>query len=300
MPKKQSPKKQKKEIRLNKKLAIYQAKNGEIRFRGDFDNGDNIIWGNLNQIAQLFGRDKSVISRHIKNIFQSGELEKNSVVAKIATTASDGKTYQVEFYNLDMILSIGYRVDSKVATEFRKWATKILKQHITEGYTINKKVVAKNYQQFIRAVDDIKKLLPANDLVKTKDILELIKSFSGVWLSLESYDEDKFPTKGATKKKVKIQAEELHKAVKEFKKELIRKKQATELFAQEKRSGSLEGIFGNVMQSVYRREVYPTVEEKAVHLLYFIVKNHPFTDGNKRKNFERTRFRCLEGISKEI
>ncbi len=270
-----------KQIKLNKKLAIYQAKNGEIRFRGDFEN-ENIIWGNLNQITELFGRDKSVISRHIKNIFKSGELDKNSVVAKIATTASDGKIYQVDFYNLDMILSIGYRVDSKVATEFRKWATKILKQHITKGYTINKKVVAKNYHQFIKAVDDIKKLLPANNLVKTEDILELIKSFSGAWLSLESYDEDKFPTKGATEKRVKVQAKELYEVVAEFKKELMKKKQATELFAQEKREDSLEGILGNIMQAVYGKEVYQTVEEKAVHLLYFVVKNHPFTDGNKR------------------
>ena len=109
-------------------IIIYQAKSGKIEFRGDFQK--DTIWGNLNQIADLFGRDKSVISRHIKNIFKSNELEQKSVVAKIATTAKDGKIYQVDYYNLDMILSIGYRVDSRQATQFRVWATKTLKQHL--------------------------------------------------------------------------------------------------------------------------------------------------------------------------
>ncbi len=263
------------------KVVIYQAKSGAIELRGDFDN-ENTVLGSLNQIANLFGRDKSVISRHIKNIFKTGEVNKNSVVAKIATTASDGKIYQVDHYNLDVILLIGYRVDSKVAIEFRKWATKLLKQHITKGYTINRKVIGKNYEQFIKAVDSVKKLLPDGNLVSTGDVLDLVKSFSGVWLSLESYDEDKLPKSGATKKTVKIQAEELYQAVKEFKNELIKEKQATDLFAQEKKSKNLEGILGNVMQKAFGREMYPSVEEKAAHLLYFVVKNHPFNDGNKR------------------
>jgi death-on-curing family protein len=270
-----------KENIIKNKTVVYQAKNGAIELRGDFDN-ENTVLGSLNQIAELFGRDKSVISRHIKNIFKSGELKENSVVAKIATTASDGKIYQVDYYNLDMILSVGYRVDSKIAVEFRKWATKLLKQHITKGYTINRKVIGKNYEQFIKAVNDVKKLLPAGSVVKTEDILELVKSFSSAWLSLESYDEDKFPKSGATKKLVKVQADELYNAVEEFKKELINEKQATELFAQEKKDKNLEGILGNVMQEAFGREMYPSVEQKAAHLLYFVVKNHPFNDGNKR------------------
>ncbi len=147
-----------KQIKLNKNLIIYQAKNGAIELRGDFGNTKDIVWGNLNQIAELFGRDKSVISRHIKNIFKTGELDKNSTVAKIATVQKEGErevVREIEFYNLDLILSVGYRVDSKIATEFRKWSNKILKQHITKGYTINKKIIGKNYQQFIKAVDEI-------------------------------------------------------------------------------------------------------------------------------------------------
>ena len=146
-----------------KEIVIYQAKNGQIEFRGDFDR--DTVWGSLKQISELFGRDKSVVSRHITNIFKSRELEPDSVVAKIATTASDGKIYQVDYYNLDVILSVGYRVDSKQATQFRVWATKTLKQHLLEGYTINKTRIAENHEKFIQAVSDVKALLPTGNVV---------------------------------------------------------------------------------------------------------------------------------------
>ncbi|MBI2211217.1 MAG: virulence RhuM family protein [Deltaproteobacteria bacterium] len=125
--------------KIQKDIIIYQTKSGKIEFRGDFTH--ETVWASLDQISNLFGRDKSVISRHIKNIFKEGELKKNAVVAKNATTAKDGKTYLVEYYNLDAIISIGYRVNSKTATHFRKWATNILRDHITTGYTINKKQI---------------------------------------------------------------------------------------------------------------------------------------------------------------
>ena len=146
-----------------KEIVIYQAKSGQIEFRGDFDR--DTVWGSLNQIAELFGRDKSVVSRHIKNIFQSQELEPGAAVAKIATTASDGKIYQVDHYNLDVILSVGYRVDSKQATQFRIWATRTLRQHLLEGYTINKTRVAENHEKFLQAVSDVKALLPTGNVV---------------------------------------------------------------------------------------------------------------------------------------
>ena len=263
-----------------KQLIIYQSKSGKIEFRGDFER--DTVWGNLNQIADLFGRDKSVISRHIKNIFKSNELSTNSVVAKIATTAADGKIYQVEYYNLDMILSIGYRVDSKQATQFRIWATKVLRQHLLDGYTINKKRIGENYENFLQAVADIKSLLPAASKVKTEDILELIKVFAGTWFSLSAYDADEFPKRGITKRKVIFTADELLGALQKLKQNLIAKKQATDIFAQEMSRQTVQGIIGNVFQSVFGKNVYPSLEEKAAHLLYFMVKNHPFIDGNKR------------------
>ncbi len=263
-----------------KEIVIYQAKSGQIEFRGDFVR--NTIWGNLNQIAELFGRDKSVISRHIKNIFKSQELEPTSVVAKIATTAPDGKTYQVAHYNLDVILSVGYRVDSKQASRFRIWATRTLKQHLIKGYTINKKRIAKNYETFMQAVDGLKKLLPENDQILTRDALKLVETFASTWFSLDAYDTRNFPENGATKKEIAFKAGELVQALHEFKLKLISKKQATKLFGQERSKDALHGILGNVFQSFDSQALYPTVEEKAAHLLYFTVKNHPFTDGNKR------------------
>jgi len=266
-----------------KNLIIYQAKSGKIEFRGDFER--DTVWGSLNQIAELFGRDKSVISRHIKNIFKSEELEEKATVAKIATVQKEGNRKierEIEYFNLDVILSVGYRVDSKQATQFRQWATKTLRQHILDGYTINKKRIGANYQKFMLAVADVKALLPAGGQVKTEDILELINAFAGTWFSLDAYDTDTLPQKGATKKQVYFTAEELVKALQELKKELIAKKQATEIFGQERSKDSTQGIVGNIFQSFAQKDLYSTVEEKAAHLLYFMVKNHPFVDGNKR------------------
>ncbi len=262
------------------KLAIYQAKNGAIELCQDFNK--ETFWASLDQISSLFGRDKSVISRHIKNVFQNKELVESSVVAKNATTAKDGKTYNVVFYNLDMILSVGYRVNSRVATQFRIWATKILRQHITKGYTINPDVVKNNYQQFLEAINNIKKLVPTDSNIDSASILELVTAFANTWLSLDAYDKDSLTTSGKTKKQVILTAEQLSKFLGEFKKELVKKGEATDIFGIEIRKGAVSGIIGNVMQSFGGKALYLSAEEKAAHLLYFIVKNHPFIDGNKR------------------
>ena len=261
-------------------IAIYQAKNGAIELRADFNK--DTVWASLDQVASLFGRDKSVISRHIKNIFKDKELEENSVVAKNATTARDGKSYKVVFYNLDMILSVGYRVNSKIATQFRIWVTKTLKQHITKGYTINPSLVKNNYQQFLEAINEIKKLVPSESHVDSTSILELVSAFADTWLSLDAYDKDNLVAQGETKKQVILTAEKLSKFLSQFKKELVKRGEATEIFGIEVRKDALAGIVGNVMQSFSGKTLYPSVEEKAAHLLYFMVKSHPFVDGNKR------------------
>ncbi len=265
---------------MKKEMIMYQADSGAIEFKGDFKK--ETIWASLDQIAFVFGRDKSVVSRHIKNIFSERELEEKSVVAFFATTASDGKTYQIAYYNLDMILSVGYRVNSKKATMFRQWATKTLRRHIVDGYTINKKRLAKNYEAFLHAVEDVKALLPSGGQVQAQDALELVKMFASTWFSLDAYDKATLPKRGAQKKQIVITATELADALAELKRDLVKKKEATTIFGQERSFGSLEGIVGNVFQSFGGHDLYPTLEEKAAHLLYFVVKNHPFTDGNKR------------------
>ena len=226
--------------------------------------------------------ERSVITKHIRNILKDKELNANSVCANFAHTADDGKTYNVQFYNLDIILAVGYRTNSRRAIEFRKWATKTLKEHITRGYTINRKQIAKNYEAFIKSVSDIQALLPEHITLDPKTILELIKEFASTWISLDAYDKDTLTAIGTTKKSVTLSGKELTEAIANLRNELMQKGEATELFAQERTKGSIEGIVGNVMQSFDGKPIYKSVEEQAAHLLYFMVKNHPFVDGNKR------------------
>ena len=271
----------KKEIK--KEVVIYQASSGAIELRGDFDSQN--IWATLDQIATVFGRDKSVVSRHLSNIYKENELTRASTVAKNATVQTEGKrtiVRDIEYYNLDAIISVGYRVNSKVATEFRKWATKTLREHITKGYTINRKQIAKNYDAFMKVVADVQALLPEQAALDPKQVLELIKEFASTWVSLDAYDKEELKPVGKTKKAVKLSAAELLAAILDLRTTLMKKGEATELFAQERASGSVEGIVGNVMQSFGGQALYKTAEEKAAHLLYFMVKNHPFSDGNKR------------------
>lgn len=266
-----------------KQLIIYQAKSGEIEFRGDFDR--ETIWGSINQIADVFGVQKAAISKHLKNIYKEKELGKKTTVSILETVQIEGKRKvkrKIEFYNLDAIIFVGYRVNSKQATQFRIWATNVLKKHLFDGYTINKKRIGQNYKKFIQAMADVKALLPAGNKVKAEDILELISAFASTWFSLDAYDTGLLPKSGMTKKKVAFTANELISALQELKQNLIAKKQAANIFGQGKSKGAVQGIVGNVFQSAFGKDVYPSVEEKAAHLLYFMVKNHPFVDGNKR------------------
>lgn len=242
------------------------------------------IWLTQAKIAELFDVQQPAVAKHLKNIFESGELKENSVHSILEYTANDNKTYKTKFYNLDAIISVGYRVNSKRATHFRRWATTVLRSYILDGYAINKNKIGENYQQFIKAVDQVKKLLPKDSLsnADTSSILELIASFADTWLSLDAYDKSELPQAGATKKQVLFTADDLVKALADLKKQLIAKGEATGLFGTERQSDTLKGIVGNVFQSFGGHAIYETVEAKAAHLLYFIVKDHPFTDGNKR------------------
>ena len=264
----------------NNLIEIYQSESGSIEL--SVDSSKDTIWANLNQISQLFDRDKSVISKHIKNIFKTNELNEREVVAFFATTATDGKTYNVLYYNLDVILSIGYRVNSKNATRFRQWATSVLHKHIVDGWTINKNRIKNNYDNFIKAMDDVKELLPNNIKISNSDVLELIKSYANTWFSLDAYDKDNLIQNGKTNETMELSASDLVSAINKLKAELIKKNEATELFAKERENGNIESIFNNIMQSFGGVELYPSVEEKSANLLYFIIKNHPFIDGNKR------------------
>jgi prophage maintenance system killer protein len=256
---------------------IYQTENGSLEVNVDSKN--ETIWLTQNQIAMIFDKERSVITKHIKKIFLDKEIDEKSNVQKMHIPNSD-KT--VAFYNLDIILAVGYRVNSRNAIKFRNWATKVLKEYITKGYSINQDLIQKHYNEFLETVENIKLLSKNNNLLQTTEVIDLIKIFANTWLSLDAYDKDKLVSSGITKKQITCTVNDFERDLQNLKQNLIDKNEATELFAIERQNGNLEGIFGNIMQSFGDVDLYETVEEKASHLLYFMVKNHPFVDGNKR------------------
>ena len=258
-------------------VVVYQAKSGAIELRGDF--GKETFWATQAQITEIFNIDRTVVTKHIGNILKSREVDGKSNVQKMHIANSDKP---VAFYSLDIILAVGYRANSARAIEFRQWATKTLREHITKGYTLNRKQIGKNYNAFLKSVADIQALLPEHVMLDPKNVLDLIKEFASTWVSLDAYDKESLVVKGTSKKSIKFDAVQLLVAIADLKRELIKNKEATELFATERAAGNIEGIIGNVMQSFGGKSLYPSIEEKAAHLLYFMVKNHPFTDGNKR------------------
>jgi hypothetical protein len=189
---------------------------------------------------------------------------------------------QVDIYNLDVLIAIGYRINSVVGTKFRQWATKTLRNYIINGFVVDKSRIGKNYQQFLNMVDDIKKLLPAKSAVEAKDAISLVSLFADTWLSLDAYDKDILTKGKLTKKKVELTAEKITGNLAKLRAELIVKSEMAEFFGRERSKGCVAGIIGDVMQSFDGKELYDSSEEKAANLLYFIIKDHPFIDGNKR------------------
>ncbi|NMB48755.1 virulence protein RhuM/Fic/DOC family protein, partial [Candidatus Kuenenbacteria bacterium] len=268
---------------LKNKIVIYQAKSGAIELKGDLKQ--ETIWATQAEMARIFEVTPQNITLHLKNIFKDKELDKNSTCKEYLQVQKEGRREikrQVILYNLDAIIAVGYRINSVVGTRFRQWATKTLRAHIIEGYTLNRQRIAKNYDQFLKAIEQIKKILPKGTPIGQAEVLDLVKLFANTWLSLHAYDRAQMPKAGATKKQVRLTGEELAAALQKFKQAMITQKLATEIFAQENAVGNLAGIVGNVLQAFGQKDIYPTIEEKAAHLLYFMVKNHPFIDGNKR------------------
>jgi len=242
----------------------------KVKLRGE------TVWLNLNQMAQLFDRDKSVISRHLRNVFKEKELERNSVVAFFATTAADGKTYKVEYFNLDVILSVGYRVNSKRGTQFRIWATSVLRDYLLRGYSVNERRL-KELNQAIRLIADVAERRTLSGEEATA-LLRVVADYSFALDLLDAYDRQTVSVPKGSRRRVEgITLEEARKTVTRLREHY----RAGSLFGRE-RDGSLSGALHAVFQTFEGKDLYPTLEEKAAHLLYFLVKNHPFVDGNKR------------------
>lgn len=264
-------------------IIIYKSSKNETELKVKLKQ--ETVWLSLDQMAALFNRDNSVISRHIKNIFQEKELDRKAVIAKFATTAADGKTYQVEYYNLDIIISVGYRVKSQNGVRFRIWATKILKQYLIAGYAINEKRLLEARNKFNELQETIiflqkqskKELFSGQEA----EILSLLADYSKTLTVLEQYDEGKMSDGKGKKSKFVLRYKECRQIIMALKKELAAKKEASDLFGQERQS-IFEGLIKNLYQTFVKQELYPTIEDKAAHLLYLTIKDHPFTDGNKR------------------
>lgn len=260
-------------------IAIYQSEGGAVDVRLDGDT----VWLSLQQIADLFGRDKSVVSRHLRNVFNDGELERPAVVAKNATTAADGKTYQVEYFNLDAILSVGYRVNSVQGTRFRQWATRLLREHLTRGYTLNQQRLQTNAAELEAALKLVHKAAQTTELSADtgRGLVDIITRYAHTFLWLQRYDEGLLTDPPSQPGGTLPSVDEARLALARLKADLMQRGEATDLFARERGDG-LAALLGNLDQSVFGEPAYPSVEAKAAHLLYFVIKNHPFADGNKR------------------
>jgi prophage maintenance system killer protein len=255
-------------------VVLYRAPDGTMSL--DVRLEKETIWLSLNQIADLFERDKSVISRHLRNIYAASELERPATVAFFATTAADGKTYRVEHFNLDAVISVGYRVNSKRGTQFRIWATQVLRDHILKGYSANERRL-KELRQSIRLVGQV---LDRHDVSsdEAKALLRVVTDYERALDILDDYDHQRVrPLRLPRAKAVGIEYDEAMRII-----ERMREKfGGSNLFGREK-DDSLSGSLNAVMQTFDGKDVYPSLEEKAAHLLYFLVKNHSFVDGNKR------------------
>ena len=252
---------------------IVVFKDGALELDVKITPEKDTVWLTLDQIAELFDKNKSTISRHIKNVFNEGELLSNSVVANFATTASDGKTYNVSYYNLDVIISVGYRVKSQRGIAFRKWASSVLKQYLLAGYAVNEKRLAA-----MNKVIQIQSGIIAGAVgINAADVLKVIQEYSKALQLLDDYDHQRITQPEGTACTYRIQYDECM--------DLIRQMDFTKdstIFGTEKEPGRLEGILSAIYQSAFGQDVYPTLEEKAANLLYFIVKDHAFNDGCKR------------------
>ncbi len=252
-------------------IVIYEGADGtvEVRLEGE------TVWLSLNQLTELFGRDKSVISRHLRNVFKEGELERGSVVANFATTAADGKTYQVDHYNLDAILSVGYRVNSVQGTRFRQWATRLLKEHLVRGYTLNRQRFELNARELEAALALVRKAAAGEALSSEqgRGLVEVISRYTRTFLLLQRYDEGLLTEPKGVAGGALPTVAEARAGIATLKAELMARGEATPLFAQERGDG-LAAILGNLDQSVFGAPAYPSIESKAAHLLYFVVKNH--------------------------
>ena len=263
-------------------IVIYTAEDNSVQIDVKLEN--ETVWLSQQQMAMLFVTDRTSILRHINNIYKSGELEETSTCAKIAQVRLEGKRYverTIPFYNLDMIISVGYRVNSKNATKFRRWATTIIKDYLVKGYAINQKITQKRYEELKDVVRLMSRTYQLQESVTTEEadgLLTMIGDYVYALDILDHYDFQQLTLeKTTTEEPFHATYENAMEAINRLKPKFG----GSALFANEK-DESFKSSIGQIYQTFGGEELYPSVEEKAATLLYLVVKNHSFSDGNKR------------------
>ncbi len=267
-------------------IVIYKSHDGpelEIKMEGE------TVWLSQAQMAFLFEKDVNTINDHIRNIYKENELVLEKTTFKQANTGKTGigLNKPTTYYNLDVVISVGYRVKSKRGTQFRIWATQKLRDFIVRGYIINEHRLLENQQSKLKELEQANKLfLEVIESRKAegyeKELLKIITDYTNTWFILNQYDKGELGVEDVTKRKsVPLNYEEVQKAIIKFRNRLVGKKEASDLFGQEI-GGKFQAVLGSIDQTFSSKDLYPSLEEKAAHLLYFCVKDHPFADGNKR------------------
>ena len=261
--------KKKRGERLKNEIVLFENQGIKL----EVNMKDETVWLNADQMAKLFDRDKSVISRHIKNILKE-ELD-DSVIANFATTASDGKVYNTQFYNLDMIISVGYRVKSKNGILFRKWANGVLKDYLLKGYAINEKRL-EYLEKTVKLIDIAGRIDSEINGDEAKEIIKVINNYSNALNLLDDYDHRRISKPKGVKDNKEITYEDCMEVINKLK-----FNNESDLFALERNQG-LKAILGTIYQSFDGVDLYPTIQEKCSNFFYLVIKNHTFIDGNKR------------------
>jgi prophage maintenance system killer protein len=257
-------------------IAIYEAESGVFEVRVE----EETVWLTQAQMSELFQRDQSVISRHISNVFREGELDEGTNMQKVHTGSSDKPVTE---FSLDVIISVGYRVKSQQGVRFRQWANRVLKAHLTRGYTLNRQRFEDNARELEAALQLVRRAAaaPALDAQSGQGLVEILSHYTRTFLWLQRYDEGLLQEPPGQTGGDLPTPDEAMAALNHLKAELMAREEATALFAQPRGDG-LASLLGNLDQTAFGAPAYASIEAKAAHLLYFVVKDHPFSDGNKR------------------
>lgn len=266
-------------------IEIYQTDDGQTQIEVRLEK--DTLWLTQKQMSGLFEVSIPTISEHIKHIYDEGELPNEATIRKYRIVQNEGGrqvTRKLDHYNLDMVLSVGYRVKSKVATQFRIWATQRLREYLIKGYSINRQRFNQNAAELEQALALIRKAAQSPSLASDmgRGLVDIMGRYTLTFLWLQQYDEGLLEDPKGQTGGMLPNPDDALASLAELKSQLMDRGEASDLFAKSSKPDSLAGIFGNLDQTVFGEPAYPTVESKAAHLLYFIVKNHPFIDGNKR------------------